>query len=96
MSSERERVDGEYHLEVFEPPDEVTIAGECRHHFELDRHHERLVVAHPRYLMIRIAKSPIFPELALMADPSALYKSDGCPPDLEVDGRDLRTPRAGV
>jgi hypothetical protein len=85
-----------HHLEVYEPPDEVTISGECRHHFELDHSQEKLVVAHPRYLMIRIAKWPIFPELTMMEDLSALYKNDCCSPDLEADGQDTQTPRKCV
>ena len=70
-----------YHLEVFKPPDEVTISGECRHHFELDRHQGKLVVAHPRYPMICISKWPIFPELTIGG---------------EDEGRQSQTPSAGT
>ena len=75
-----------YHLEVHEPPDEETISGECHHHFELDHSQIKLIVAHPRYLKIRISKWPVIPEGTLTADLSALYKSDCSSPNLEPCG----------
>jgi hypothetical protein len=65
-----------YDLEVHEPPDEETVSGEGHHHFELDRAQEKFIVAHPRYLKIRVPRKPAVPEQALMEDLSALYAED--------------------
>jgi len=76
------KIAGKYHLEVHEPPDERNISGEGHHHFELDHSQEKFIVAHPRYLKIRISKKPLIPEERLMEDLSALYAEDYSSSDL--------------
>jgi hypothetical protein len=82
-----------YHLEIHEPPDEDTVSGECHHHFELAHAQEKLIIAHPRYLKIRVSKWPVIPEGTLMEDLSVLYKDDCSSADLEAHGQETRGSR---
>lgn len=67
-----------YKLRLFEPPDLLTVdpAYRCRQHFEFDASEECVIVAHPRYLKIRVSKWPHMAERTLLEDLSALYMDD--------------------
>jgi hypothetical protein len=64
-----------YGLEISEPPDVKILPGsEPRHHCEFHRAGQTLIVAHPRYMEIRIPEQPVVAEETLLEDLSALYK----------------------
>jgi transposase InsO family protein len=67
------RVAEKYGLELNEPPDQNTLVGECHHHFEMWHLQKMLIVAHPRYLKIRVGKSAVRLESGVMDDLAALY-----------------------
>lgn len=70
------RIAEKYHLELHEPPDEYTVTGECHHHFELDLSEQRIIVAHPRYLQVRVSRWPLVTEESLIEDLADLYRDD--------------------
>ena len=64
-----------YALEISEPPDVKILPGsEPRHHCEFHRAGQTLIVAHPRYMEIRIPEQPVIAEETVLEDLSALYK----------------------
>ena len=68
------RIAAKHHLELHEPPDVETVyGGEYRHHIVLDSSKDTLVVAHPRYLKIRISRRQGIPGPTLMEDLHSLY-----------------------
>ena len=68
------RIAEKYHLKLHEPPDEYTVTGESHHHFELDLSEQRIIVAHPRYLKVRLSRWPLVAEESLFEDLSDLYR----------------------
>jgi hypothetical protein len=67
------QIAAKYRLELHEPPDQMRTYGECHHHFELGHSQRALLVAHPRYLKVRISKWPIPWDRGMMSDLAALY-----------------------
>ncbi len=73
------RIAAKHHLEVHEPPDLDTalVYGEYRRHcIVLDNSQDILVVAHPRYLKIRISRQQAILGPTLMEDLHFLYAEE--------------------
>jgi hypothetical protein len=82
-AAEKERIAGriaaKHHLEVHEPPDldTASVYGEYRRHcIVLDNSRDILVVAHPRYLKIRISRNQAILGPTLMEDLHSLYTEE--------------------
>ena len=82
------RIAAKYHLELHEPPDEYTVSGECHHHFELDLSEQRIIVAHPRYLKVRLSRWALVEEGSLFEDLSDLYRE--CPASIEMEAGKMK------
>ncbi len=72
-----------YHLHLYEPPAGGGYIRECHHHFELMHEDQTLIVAHPRYVKIRITGRPVIQERNLLENLSALYHDTSSPAQLK-------------